>query len=207
MDDGTVSDWLNELAAKKPTPGGGAVAALTAALAAAQLEMVAIYTTGDKWADRQESMLELVQDLQEARQQALSLVDADAAAFQAVGSAYKLPKDTEDEKNARFVAIQNALIVAAKPPAETALIAERLVPAAELLGRQGNPNVISDVAVGAALIKSALESAIVNIEINKREIKDNAIKTELGQAITAAEAVVGRVEGVIKTVRGSLQQL
>ncbi len=194
--------WLASLAAKTPTPGGGAVAALAAAIAAAQLGMVTAYTTGTKWQDREARMQELSTELTELWTGALSLVRADAEAFEAVGAAYKLPKtSSEAEDPARTVAIQTALAGAAEPPARVAKIAARVVLIAEELVTTANPNIISDVAVAASMARAALESAIVNVEINKREIKDLETKQQLQASISKAEAAMQKVDSVVHSVR------
>ncbi|HSX24077.1 MAG TPA: cyclodeaminase/cyclohydrolase family protein [Candidatus Saccharimonadales bacterium] len=201
MDNIKVTDWLDNLAAKTPAPGGGAVAALAAAVAAAQLGMVAVYTTGPKWQDREVQMQELNEQLALLRTEALALVQADTEAFAKVGAAYQLPKTSDVETAARSAAIQKALAAAAEPPVQTAKVAELLVEIAAKLAHAGNPNVISDVAVGAALARSALEAAIVNIEINERELVDAAAKHSLQSAAQHANEIILKAQEVIKTVR------
>lgn len=204
MTNASVNDWLESLAAKQPTPGGGAVAALSAAIAAAQLGMVAIYTTGPKWQDREARMLELSKELDDLRTRALALVEADAKAFAKVGAAFGLPKETDDQKAARTQAIQAALAQAADPPAKTAKLAGRLVEIATEIATTGNPSVISDVAVGASLAKASLESAIVNIEINEHAIKDSATKQELQQAVEDASDFIQEADNVVEVVRDGM---
>src|SRR3954469_23345990 len=88
MFDARMSDWLGQLADRTPAPGGGAVAALCAASSAALLEMVANYTTGGKWADREEAMKVVLAEAGELRARAAQLAQDDAEAFGAVGAAY-----------------------------------------------------------------------------------------------------------------------
>ncbi len=205
MDSVGLAAWLDSLAAKQPTPGGGAVAALSAAIAAAQLEMVAAYTTGPKWQDREARMNELAKELAELRKQALVLVESDAEAFTQVGSAYALPKETDSEKADRKTAIQKALKAAAQPPMQTAELAKRLVEIAKEISGSGNPNVISDVAVGASLAKASLESAIANIEINQHALEDTDAKKLLGAAVQVAQDAVKDADTVIETVRNQMR--
>lgn len=204
MEDVHLSDWLASLAAKQPTPGGGAVAALSAAIAAAQLAMVANYTTGEKWQDRETHMKALANKLDTLRGRAIALVEADAEAFASVSEVYKLPKETDDEKALRKSAIQSALVGAAQPPRQTAELAAQLVVIAEELAEAGNPNVISDVAVGASLAKAALEAAIVNIEINQQQLGDGEGTQSLQQAIEQATEATQRADMVVETVRKQL---
>lgn len=196
-----ISDWLEDLASKNPTPGGGAVAALSAAISAAQLGMVAAYTTGPKWLAVEARMNIIGVELTKIRNEALSLAEADAKAFSAVGNAYKMPKDSTNEKSARKTEIQNALTLAVEPPIETSRLAMKLVNFAVVLAETGNPNVVSDVAVGASLAKAALESAIVNIEINMYSIIDEATKKKLVSAVEDATDAIQDADGVVETVR------
>ena len=205
MDSIGIAAWLDSLAAKQPTPGGGAVAALSAAIAAAQLEMVAAYTTGSKWQDREARMNELSAELAKLRSNALELVKSDAEAFAEVGSAYGLPKETDSEKAIRKTAIQKALKAAAQPPMRTAKLSERLAEIATEISTSGNPNVISDVAVGASLAKASLESAIANIEINQHALEDTEAKKLLHAAVQDAQDAIQDADAVIETVRDQME--
>ncbi len=203
--DSSINDWLVSLAAKTPTPGGGAVAALTTAIAAAQLGMVAIYTTGSKWQDREKRMQELVTETAEIRAEALALMQADADAFTQVGTAYQLPKDTDDERTVRTALIQQALIAAANPPSRVVLLATRIIDIAFELAEKGNPNVISDVAVVASVACAGLKSAIVNIEINELSITDPITKENLRAIVQKTATVTQKADDIIKNVRKQLQ--
>jgi methenyltetrahydrofolate cyclohydrolase len=195
-----IGEWLEALASRTPAPGGGAVAALCAATSASLLGMVAEFTTGGKWADRTDRMRTVIDEVAVARVRAVELADADAAAFAAVGDAYRLPKETEEQKAARREAIQAALIGAAEPPVLTGELAARLVVLADELAESGNPNVLSDVAVAASSAQCALESAIVNIEINLAQIRDDdeterlaGVIERLAESIAAADRVTAVV--------------
>ncbi|MFE7724151.1 cyclodeaminase/cyclohydrolase family protein, partial [Nocardia rhizosphaerihabitans] len=113
----TLEHYLSELGAKVPAPGGGAVAALHAAQAAALVAMVARYTTRAKDAVHRPIVDQIIEAADAAQARSLALADADAAAFTAVGAAYKLPKDTDNEIVARTEAINAALVEAARVPA------------------------------------------------------------------------------------------
>lgn len=204
MERDAIQDWLNALAAKQPTPGGGAAAALQAAIAAALIGMVTIYTTGPKWTDREARMKQLNKEAAELRAKALALVQADAAAFDQVGAAYRLPKGTPDEKMARTVAIQQALTGAANPPSDIVLLAIRLVEVAEEIADKGNPNVISDVAVASSTARAALEAAIVNIEINEQAITDEPTKKWLKETVDQATKAIKKADTVTERVRKGL---
>ena len=201
MFDESVAKWLESLANKQPTPGGGAVAALSAALSAALIGMVTSYTTGPKWTDRETRMQALNQEAAELRQRALQLVEEDAAAFSQVGTAYGMSQETEDDKSARNVAIQNALKAAAQPPAHTVDVAIRLVDIADELVEVCNPNIISDVAVAASNARAALEAAIVNIEINEASINAQDEKAVLHTKVLEAQKALDRSGDAVHKVR------
>lgn len=200
MEDVTISEWLGSLAAKVPTPGGGAVAALSAAIAAAQLSMVVAYTTGKEWEDRAERMKELEKELETFRAEALALVQEDEIAFSGVSEAYQLPKTDDEEKFIRKTTIQQALSLATIPPTKTAQLAIRLLDIATELAASGNPGVISDVAVGASMARSALESAIFNIQINEIAIKDPETKEKLQKIVNDANQLIHKAARVNEIV-------
>lgn len=200
MFDARMSDWLGELADRTPAPGGGAVAALCAASAAALLEMVANYTTGKKWADREEAMRDIIGEVAELRARAAQLAVDDAAAFGAVGEAYGLPKATDEEKAARSAAIQRATLAAAEPPVQTGRLAVRLVAIADTMVDPANPNVLSDVGVAAATARAALSGSITNITVNAAFLTDDDAARglldtvgELERAMKQADDVAARI--------------
>jgi len=199
-----IQDWLAALANRTPAPGGGAAAALSAATAASLVSMVAVYTTGERWADRSEQMEAVDAAAAELRLRALDLAAADAEAFKKVGAAYAMPKDSAEEEAARTAAIQAALVGAAEPPRQVGETALRIIDLAAGLLDRGNPNVISDVAVAASLGRAALESAIVNIEINSSSIEDEATRAELAQAVEALAAGIEKADSTVAAVRAKL---
>ncbi|MGK8505638.1 cyclodeaminase/cyclohydrolase family protein [Nocardia asiatica] len=161
-----LAQYLSDLAAKIPAPGGGAVAALHAAQGAALVAMVARYTTRAKDAENRPVVDRIIEAADEARGRALALADADAAAFTAVGAAYKLPKETPEQLAARTAAIEAALIEAARVPAAVVDEADEVLSLATELFPIGNPNVVTDIGAAAAACRSAATTSQLNIEIN-----------------------------------------
>jgi len=200
----SVETWLQELADRTPTPGGGGAAALTAAISAALIGMVTAYTTGEKWQDREARMKELNVEPAELRAAALGLVAEDEAAFAAVGAAYRMPRGTDAEKSERAAAIQVALVEAAQPPAGVARVARRLVDIAGELVDSGNPNVVSDVGVASAAAQATLQAAVLNIEINLRQITDPQAGTDLRAEVAAATDSIERAGAVTGRVREAI---
>ncbi len=199
MFDARMSDWLDRLADRTPTPGGGAVAALCAASAAALLEMVANYTTGGRWADREEAMRAVAREVAELRARAAQLAQDDEEAFGAVGAAYGLPRSTPEEKAARRAAIQEATRGAAEPPVQVGRVATRLVAIADGMVEPANPNVLSDVGVAAATARAALSGSVTNIVVNAAFLDEaqaaplRAEAAELERVMARADAVAARV--------------
>ncbi len=203
----SVETWLQELADRTPTPGGGGAAGLTAAISAALVGMVTAYTTGEKWQDREARMKELNAEAAELRSAALALVGGeDEAAFAAVGAAYRMPRSTDGEESERAMAIQVALVEAAQPPAGVARVARRLVDIAGELVESGNRNVVSDVGVASAAAHAALQAAVLNIEINLRQITDPQVGMDLRAEVAAATEYIERADAVTERVREAIAQ-
>jgi methenyltetrahydrofolate cyclohydrolase len=199
MRDETITAFLDQLAARVAAPGGGATAALHAAQSAALLAMVARYSDGPKY--DADVMNHVITEADGIRNDALTLAERDAAVFGAVAEAYRLPKQTAEEKEARSAAITAALAEAARPPADVVRLALLLVSLAEELLPAGNRNVIADVAAAAAAARAAAVTAQVNIEINLRGMKDPAVKGELAAMGEVTDEVVTRADLVVAAVR------
>jgi formiminotetrahydrofolate cyclodeaminase len=200
-----IGAWLDELASAAPAPGGGAVAALQVATGAGLVEMVTNLTIGNpRYAEHEQTMIDARSRAGELRRTAVQLAADDATAFTAVTDAYKLPRATDEDKAARTAAIQKALLGAADVPVRTARAASTVIDLAELILPGANVNVLSDVAIAASSARAGLEGAIVNIEINRVAIRDEAEKTRLGDAIAAGERDLDRAGAVVATVRKGL---
>ena len=199
MRDQTIEAFLGELAARVPAPGGGATAALHAAQSAALLAMVARYSDGPRY--DAELMGRLVTRADQLRDEALVLAEADAAAFGAVAEAYRLPRDTGEEKEARSAAIAAAVAEAAWPPAYVVRLARVLTEVAEELLPTGNRSVITDVAAAAEAARAAAVTARVNIEVNLRGIKDPALVAEFRATAAVTDEITERADRVVAAVR------
>jgi methenyltetrahydrofolate cyclohydrolase len=200
--DETIGAFLGQLAARIPAPGGGAVAALHAAQSAALIAMVARYSNGARY-DR-DLMAGIFTEADRLRDHALTLAEADAAAFGAVSAAYQLPKETYEQKQGRSAAIARALSGAARPPADVIRTALSLIELAEELLPAGNRNVITDVAAAAA--RAAAVTARVNIEVNLRGIADSAAKAELTGTAALTDEIVARADRIVAAVREEINQ-
>ena len=183
-----VIDFVAATASKEPTPGGGAIAALTAATGAALAEMVANLTVGKKGYETVQPEMEELQAKAEAiRKRMLELSQADADVFNIFMNALGLPKNTDEEKAARTAAIQQAYKDAAMVPFEIGELANQIFDLAELASRKGNQNLITDGIIAAINARAAVKSAFLNVRINLSGIKDESFVAELTSKMYAIE--------------------
>ncbi|MFB3737706.1 MAG: glutamate formimidoyltransferase [Candidatus Velamenicoccus archaeovorus] len=179
-----IEDFLEVLGSDSATPGGGAVAAVCGAAGAALIAMVGRLTVDkDGYEDAWEPMRQAVATADEARAAFLELADRDAHAFDAVMIAFKLPKDTDEQKASRAAAIQRGFLGAALVPLEIARRAVGLMPLAVQAVRIGNVNAASDGASAAETLFAAARCGIYNVEINVGSLKDAAKVDELRQEV------------------------
>ena len=183
-----VIDFVAATASKEPTPGGGAIAALTATTGAALAEMVANLTFGKKGYEAVQPEMEELQAKAEAiRKRMLELSQADADVFNIFMNALGLPKNTDEEKAARTAAIQQAYKDAAMVPFEIGELANQIFDLAELASRKGNQNLITDGIIAAINARAAVKSAFLNVRINLSGIKDESFVAELTSKMYAIE--------------------
>ena len=196
-----IDHYLERLASREPTPGGGAAAALHAAQGAALIGMVARYTTGANFAQFSADVREIQASAQTERNSALKLADEDEAAFQGVIDAYRLPRGSTSEIDQRRQSIQRALQGAAAPPQELVAVAAAIVTLGERLVGIANPNVISDVAAAAEAARAAAATARINIEINLSSISDTDVQLPLHRSVVAAGEVIASADALSERVR------
>jgi methenyltetrahydrofolate cyclohydrolase len=176
----TLEGFLEAMASKEPTPGGGAAAAIAGATGAALIAMVGRLTIGKAgFEDLGERMEALVERADAARRELLELGDRDAAAFEGVMAAFRLPKATDVEEASRTDAIQRALEQAAGAPLDIARRAVDLMELAEDATAMGNANAASDGLSAAAMLFAAVLCARANVEINAASLRDEARRRAL----------------------------
>ena len=182
--DKKVSNFLDELASNSPTPGGGSVAALAGALGAALISMVGNLTVGKKkYEDVEEDIKKIISSSEKLHYELSQLIEEDVKVFNNFMATYKMPKETEDEKKVRAEKMQESLIEAAKVPLKVAYKCLDILILSQEAAEKGNINVVSDVGVAVLMAEAALESAILNVKINLRMIKDEKVRTELSSFI------------------------
>ena len=182
--DKKVSNFLDELASNSPTPGGGSVAALAGALGVALISMVGNLTVGKKkYEDVEEDIKKILSSSEKLRYELSQLIEEDVKVFNNFMATYKMPKETEDEKKVRAEKMQESLIEAAKVPLRVAYKCLDILSLSKEVAEKGNINVVSDAGVAVLIAEAALESAILNVKINLRMIKDEKVRTELFSSI------------------------
>ena len=173
---GDSPSFLDEVAAATAAPGGGSVAAHTAALGAALVEMVSGLTLGrKKYADVEPVMQAIRLQAARLREELTQAVEDDAAAFEAVLGTYKLPKDSKEQQTARRAAIQLATMNAARVPLHTVKNAVKVMDLAARCANDGNINAISDAMSGAAVARAAVTAAGYNVRINLISLEDKSL--------------------------------
>jgi formiminotetrahydrofolate cyclodeaminase len=173
--DETVERFLERLASDAPTPGGGSAAALAGALGASLLLMTCRLVRSRNHSTEERGRLDESAGRLEAIASGLkAAVDQDTESFDAVMAAMRLPRGTEAEKRARSEAIQAATRRATEVPLGVAeRAAEALAIGEEIVGAI-NPNALSDLGSGVALLEAAMEGAAMNVRVNLTSIKDGA---------------------------------
>lgn len=174
-----LSQFIDALAAGEPTPGGGSAAALAGALGAALTAMVSRLTAGrQRFAAVEEQMQATLAEAETLRQRLIQLVADDAAAYEQVRTAYRLPKESAGQQADRRAAIQAALEAASRTPLETARACVAVLQLAAQVAQLGNPNAVTDAAVGALLAHAGLTGALLNVRANLGSIDDARFVTD-----------------------------
>jgi formiminotetrahydrofolate cyclodeaminase len=173
--DQSLRHFMDKLASKSPEPGGGSVAALTGALGAALVSMVANLTLGkEKYKDVQPQVELMLQESEQLRTDLQDLVQKDTEAYGALSAVYKMPKNTDEEKAARTASMQGALKLACQVPFEIGLTSLEVAKLAERAADIGNVGAVSDAGVAVLLAQACAQSAALNVKINVNSIKDEA---------------------------------
>jgi formiminotetrahydrofolate cyclodeaminase len=177
--------FVARVAAAVPLPGGGSVAALTGALAAALGEMMAGLTERrEPFASVRVQVADIHAKLTDCRSVLRALVQEDSAAYQALLTAMRLPRETEEQRAIRAGAVEQALRGATETPLRTARTVFEALEYLKTLIEVGNPNVRSDAAVGAQLAYASLKGAQYNILTNVRALKDESFATSCRSEIS-----------------------
>ena len=181
----TCGGFLDALASKAPTPGGGGASALVGALGAALCTMVGNYTVGkQKYAGVEEDVKALMAKAEDLRARLLALVDADAAAFEPLSKAYAIPKDDPN----RAQVMEQCLRDAAAAPMEILRLSCEVIDLHSEMLEKGSVMMLSDVGTGVVLCQSAMQGAALNVKVNTKSMADR----------TYAQTMNDEVDGLVE---------
>jgi formiminotetrahydrofolate cyclodeaminase len=188
--DKTVKALLEDFRSSQPTPGGGSAAALSGAIGASLLAMVAALPQPRAHAPADVETLAEVGRKATALAVALeALVDRDSEAYELVVSAYRMAKGTDEEKTARSMKIQEALKAAIAAPLAVMRCCATGLGLVPTLATLGNPNASSDVQVARELMRAGLRGARLNVEINLTSVKDTSYHAAVTSEVSALAEV------------------
>lgn len=199
--------YLDDLASRHETPGGGSVSGLVAALAAGLGSMVCHFTVGKKkYAAVENEIKDILSQCDSLRLDLLAQMQRDVDVFQSqMATAYGLPKDTAEQASARESALQAACKAAAAPPMTIARQCRKLMDLLESLAEKGSTMLISDTGCAAALAHGAFESAAFNVQINLNFIKDNDFASAMaGELKTLTDEIGPMAERILTAVRAKM---
>ena len=201
--DKSLQTFFDELASKAPTPGGGSAAAVMGAQSAALISMVCNLTLGKpKYAEVEADMQALLAKSEALREKLTAMIKADVDAFERLMATYGLPKDTDEQKAARSVAIQAVLKDATEVPLACARACAEVIALSRIAGEKGNLGVISDAGVAAMAALAGLKSAALNVYINAGSLKDRSFAeaklAELDAVLQGADVAVEEIYQIVK---------
>lgn len=201
----TVKGFLDELGSNSPAPGGGSTAALAGGLAAALVSMVAQLTLSMAGLpeNEKEAMQRLLAESNGLKHSLNGHVDEDTAAFDRVMQAYRLPRQTPEEKERRSGAIQEALKGAARHPLKVADQCLQVLRLSRTALAAGNPNAASDAGVAALMAYSGLTGAMFNVAINLGGIKDQSFIVQAG---AERDRIMSEAAGIHESIKGLVRE-
>jgi formiminotetrahydrofolate cyclodeaminase len=204
--DKSVSQFLDELASNSPAPGGGSVAALAGAAGAALTSMVCNLTIGKKkYADVQDEMKTVVEQIEKLRRELTQLIDKDTEAFDSVMAAFGLPKGTAQEQGVRSAAIQTATKAATLIPLDVMRTCEKALLHARTVSQKGNKNSASDAGVAALMLQAGCAGAALNVRINLGGLNDTVFVQQIAQqSAKIAQNVENMTQEVLAEVEKSI---
>lgn len=204
--DKSIEIFLDELASKQPTPGGGSAAAVMGAQSAALTSMVCNLTIGKpKYAEVDAEMRVLLAESEALRTTLVGMIKADVDVFDKLMACYGLPKSTEEEKSLRTEQIQAVLKEATIVPLECAHACAKAIRLSRVAAEKGNAGVISDAGVAAMAGYAALKSAALNVYINAASLKDRQFaEAQLADLQNIIEGADGLTEEIYQLVRSRL---
>lgn len=202
LKDMSLSEFIDTLASDKPAPGGGSAAALAGCIAASLASMVAGLTIGKKqYMDVEEEMKQVQKKAQSLKDALLLLVDKDSQSYLDVMQAFRLPKESDEEKQTRLKAIQAATLEAAEVPLLTMKKTFEVVELLQICAEKGNRFACTDAGVGALMLVTASEGAYRNVMINLDSLKN---QDDVNRLSTEAKNLLAQTKEEAEKIRQTL---
>lgn len=200
----SIERFLDELAGRAPTPGGGSVAALMGAQAAALIGMVCHLTIGKpQYSEVETDLCDLLSLAESMRLKSTSLIEADVEVFNRLMACYGMPKATDEQRIRRVDAIQAVLKEATEIPMACAKVCAEAIELSRIAAAKGSASVVSDAGVAVMAAYAGLKSAALNVYINTGNIKDKAFAelkiTELEAILQGKEQLTDEVYEIVKS--------
>lgn len=184
----SIKEYLSDLAAKKPAPGGGSAAALAASIGVSLMSMVANYTVGNpKYKEHETKIADILVKISEFKERLQTLVDEDVAAYTKLAEAIKRHKDDPAK-------LEEAYKEAVNPPFDICKITAEAIKFCELLAEYGNPNLITDTAIAVIFLEGAFFSGKFNVYINLKYIKDMDYIGKVHSVLSPLEAEMPKIK-------------
>lgn len=205
-----VIKFLNEVDSNSPAPGGGSVAALASSLGVSLGRMVAHLSFGKKKyeANSDEAKATFVKNFDELlkiKDELNVLIDKDSEAYNTVMAAFKLPKETDEEKAIRNAEIQKCTKFAIQTPYDIVVLSGKAISLLGTILEYGNQNAITDIGVGTMLLMTGLEGGILNVKVNLSSIEDQEYVQKISKEIAEIKATAAKeVERIMNIVNAAL---
>jgi formiminotetrahydrofolate cyclodeaminase len=198
IEDTSLQVFLDELASRAPTPGGGSAAAIMGSMGAALVGMVCNLTINKKAYEAVGAeMKDVLRQAECVRAQLTDMMRLDVEAFGQVMSAYGLPRETEAEKNTRSLAIQSALKAATEVPLACARASATVMALSAIVAEKGNKNVVSDAGVAVLAAYAALKSSALSVRVNTGVIRDTEF---VEHSLAELDAILAEADTVMLEV-------
>lgn len=205
LTDLTLTGFAAELASESPAPGGGSVAAAAGSMAAGLVAMVCKLSIGKAGLEEREAVLrDSLAAADKLRAGLLVAVDRDTDAYLGVVDAFRMPKETDENKAARAAQIQVAIRTAADVPLATAGSCLKVLRLAETVVAGFNTAAASDLGVALQMAASGVAGGVLNVEINVPSLKDEAARDEL---LGAAAKITAETAGIVERTWPAVQDL
>jgi len=176
-----ITEFINEVDSKSPAPGGGSVSALASSLGVALSRMVGHLSVGKKKFKALDEEIQVefrntIESLEAIKEELVDLIDKDTEAFNLIMAAFKLPKETTEEKAHRSLKIEEGTLEAIKVPYRVAEISLDAVSKFKIIKQYGNKNTLSDLGVSTLMLSAGIDGALMNVKINLPGITDEETK-------------------------------